>query len=171
MIILFTYFHQQFITLSVRRLKAIALLHRGSSSMKTASLGLFWPAHPLQIVSCISLSSFQAPAGSLSLRSSSSSDPFPQSSNAVFSVCSGMSDCLAGLRLRKRHTLSLCFDASSMFTSLWESFCLALSVLFPHSIVADGISVTLHHWGLQTRVKLNSLLCVECDPQKWLGLG
>lgn len=36
--------------------KGNALLHRGSSSMKMASLGLFWPAHPLQIVSCISLS-------------------------------------------------------------------------------------------------------------------
>lgn len=119
----------------------------------------------------LSLSSFQAPAGSLSLRSPSSSDPLPLSSNAVFSVCSGMSDCLAGVRLGKCHALSLRFDVSSTFTSLKESFCLALSVLFPHSIVADGISVTLaesRHWGLQTRVKHRSL-SRGVWPSKGLG--
>lgn len=117
------HFHQRFIALSGSGLaEGNALLHRVSSSMEKASLGLFWPAHPLQIVSCISLSSFQAPAGSLSPWSQSSSDPFPQSSNAAFSVCSGMSDCLAGVRLGKCRTLSLRFDVSSTFTFLEREF-------------------------------------------------
>lgn len=52
------HFHQRFIVLSVSALaEGTALLHsRVSSSTEKASLGLFWPAHPLQIVSCISLS-------------------------------------------------------------------------------------------------------------------
>lgn len=122
----------------------------------------------------LSLSSFQAPAGSLSPWSLSSSDPFPQSSNAAFSVCSGMSDCLAEVRLGKCRTLSLRFDVSSTFTSLWKSFCLGLSVLLPHSIVADGISVTLaesRHWGLQTLVKQRSLLRRVWPSKVTQGLG
>lgn len=128
------------------------------ASQRKASLGLFWPAHPLQIVSCIFLSlvfkhrQVVCPCGSRPQVSLSSSSELRCSVFCVLRYvrlsCRGeIGECCA---------FSLHFDVSSTFTSLWESFCLALSVLFPHSIVADGISPTLaesHHWGLQTRVK------------------
>lgn len=121
----------------------------------------------------LSLYSFQAPAGSLSLRSPSSSDPLPLSSNAVFSVCSGMSDCLAGVRLGKCCALSLRFDVSSTFTSLKESFVwlcqyYSLTPLLQMAFRWRSLRAAIEDY----RSVSNIVACrVECDPQKvWANI-